>query len=119
MSEEQTRDDGPYENVFLNVGNKGDRSAYTRAVTPRLLQYTELEGLYEGDGFARRIVDLPAEEMVRAETTDPAIYCSPPPYTESFRVSPFSSPFLSKSIIQGGYVLIYNIRFKLPKFAWQ
>lgn len=68
MSEqtEQTRDDGPYENVFLNVGTKGDRSAYTRAITPRLLQYTELEGLYEGDGFARRIVDLPAEEMVRA-----------------------------------------------------
>lgn len=69
MSEQSTeavRDDGPYENVFLNVGNKGDRSAYTRAVTPRLLQYTELEGLYEGDGFARRIIDLPAEEMVRA-----------------------------------------------------
>lgn len=67
MSEQTTaRDDGPYENVFLNVGTKGDRSAYTRAVTPRLLQYTELEGLYEGDGFARRIVDLPAEEMVRA-----------------------------------------------------
>ena len=68
MSEQttQTRDDGPYENVFLNVGTKGDRSAYTRAVTPRLLQYTELEGLYEGDGFARRIIDLPAEEMVRA-----------------------------------------------------
>jgi len=61
-----TRDDGPYENAFLNVGTKGDRSAYTRAVTPRLLQYTELEGLYEGDGFARRIIDLPAEEMVRA-----------------------------------------------------
>ena len=69
MSEQKapaTRDDGPYENVFLNVGNKGDRSAHTRAVTPRLLQYTELEGLYEGDGFARRIIDLPAEEMVRA-----------------------------------------------------
>lgn len=68
MSEQttQTRDDGPYENVFLNVGTKNDRSAYTRAVTPRLLQYTELEGLYEGDGFARRIIDLPAEEMVRA-----------------------------------------------------
>lgn len=68
MSEQttQTRDDGPYENVFLNVGTKGDRSAYTRAVTPRLLHYTELEVLYEGDGFARRIIDLPAEEMVRA-----------------------------------------------------
>ncbi len=62
----EQRDDGPYENVFLNVGTKGDRSAYTRAVTPRILQYTELEGLYEGDGFARRIVDLPSEEMVRA-----------------------------------------------------
>jgi hypothetical protein len=61
-----TRDDGPYENVFLNVGNGGDRSAFTRAVTPRLLQFAELENLYSGDGFARRIIDLPAEEMVRA-----------------------------------------------------
>jgi len=69
MSEQQapaTRDDGPYENVFLNVGTKNDRTAYTRAVTPRLLQYGELEGLYEGDGFARRTIDLPSEEMVRA-----------------------------------------------------
>lgn len=66
QSTDATRDDGPYENVFLNIGTKRDRSAYTRAVTPRILQYGELEGLYEGDGFARRIIDLPAEEMVRA-----------------------------------------------------
>lgn len=66
MSTDATRDDGPYENVFLNVGTKSDRTSYTRAVTPRLLSYTELEGLYEGDGFARRIIDLPPEEMVRA-----------------------------------------------------
>lgn len=58
--------DGPYENVFLNVGTKSDRSAFTRAGAPRLLQFGELEGLYEGDGFARRIVDLPSDEMVRA-----------------------------------------------------
>lgn len=61
-----TRDDGPYENVFLNVGTKTDRSMYSRAVTPRVLQQGELEGLYEGDGFARKVVDLPANEMVRA-----------------------------------------------------
>lgn len=61
-----TRDDGPYENVFLNVGTKNDRSAYTRGGAARILQYGELEGLYESDGFARRIIDLPADEMVRA-----------------------------------------------------
>lgn len=37
------RDDGPYENVFLNIGTKGDRNAYTRAVTPRVLTHVELE----------------------------------------------------------------------------
>lgn len=60
------RDDGPYENAFLNVGNSGDRSAFTRAAAPRILQNTELDSLYEGDGFARRVVDMPAEEAVRA-----------------------------------------------------
>ena len=69
MSQEQavtTRDDGPYENVFLSLGNAKDRSVYTKHVTPRILDNVELDGLYEGDGFARRIIDLPAEEMVRA-----------------------------------------------------
>jgi phage-related protein (TIGR01555 family) len=32
----------------------------------RTLQHTELENLYAGDGFARRVIDLPAEEMLRA-----------------------------------------------------
>lgn len=54
-----------------------------------------------------------------AETTDPAIYCSPTPFTESYRVANFTSPFLSRSIIQNGYVMLYGIRFKIPKFAWQ
>lgn len=60
------RFDGPYENVFLNVGTKSDRTAHTRAVSTNLLTFPELETLYEQDGFARRIIDLPAEEMVRA-----------------------------------------------------
>lgn len=66
MAVANEKSDGHYENVFLGIGNNNDRSAYTRAVTPQLLGYTELESLYEGDGFARRIIDLPAEEMVRA-----------------------------------------------------
>lgn len=63
---EKLRDDGPYENVFLNIGTKGDRSAYTKAGKRRHLDQTELTNLYTGDGFARRIIDLPAEEMTRA-----------------------------------------------------
>lgn len=61
-----SRDDGPYENVFLSVGNVKDRSAFTKAVPRRILDKPELDSLYGGDGFARRIIDLPAEEMVRA-----------------------------------------------------
>lgn len=61
-----TRDDGPYENVFLSVGNAKDRSVFTKATQRTILDNTQLENLYEGDGFARRIVDLPSEEMVRA-----------------------------------------------------
>lgn len=66
MADATIRDDGPYENVFLNVGTKGDRSARTTAIAPRVMGQQELENLYEGDGFARRIIDVPAEEMVRA-----------------------------------------------------
>ena len=67
MSETKTtRDDGPYENVFLGVGTAKDRSVYTKHVTPRILDNVELDCVYECDGFARRIIDLPAEEMVRA-----------------------------------------------------
>lgn len=66
LREKALRDDGPYENVFLNVGTAGDRSAFTRPSAQATLSQQELESLYEFDGFARRIIDLPAEEMVRA-----------------------------------------------------
>lgn len=58
--------DGGYSNVFLSVGGKSDRSAQTRYTMSAPMQQTELEDLYTGDGLARRIIDLPAEEMVRA-----------------------------------------------------
>lgn len=62
------KQDGPYANIFLAVGTNKDRSAYTRASTTLVRKFTQgdLEKLYEADGFARRIIDLPCEEMVRA-----------------------------------------------------
>ena len=58
--------DGPYENVFLGAGGKNDRSAYTRTTPGMQFDQIQLENIYQSDGFARRIIDLPAEEMVRA-----------------------------------------------------
>jgi phage-related protein (TIGR01555 family) len=61
-----TRTDGGYANVFLNVGNARDRTAYNTPVITAPMMQQQLEALYEGNGFARRIVDLPADEMTRA-----------------------------------------------------
>lgn len=66
MSDAEIKTDAAYANAFLNVNTGGDRTAYTRAIGTRVLQNTELDSIYESDGFARRIIDLPAEEMLRA-----------------------------------------------------
>lgn len=60
------REDGAYLNTFLSVGNSRDRSAHTRATAPLILGQQQLEWLYTGDGFARKIIDVPAAEMIRA-----------------------------------------------------
>ena len=60
------RDDGPYLNFVSGLGTKRDPSAYTQAVGARIFSEGELESLYVGDGFARRIIDVPASDMVRA-----------------------------------------------------
>lgn len=59
------RADG-YQNVFMNIGNSRDRSAYTRITASYLLGRRALENLYLGDDIARRIVDCVADEMFRA-----------------------------------------------------
>lgn len=60
------REDGAYLNTFMSVGNSRDRTAYTRATAPLILGQQQLEWLYTGDGFARKIIDVPAAEMIRA-----------------------------------------------------
>lgn len=62
----QMRSDGAYENVFMSVGSISDRSSYTTVKPGRRLGPQQLESLYVYDGIARRIVDLPAEELTRS-----------------------------------------------------
>jgi len=52
--------------AFTGAGTSKDRSTFTRQKTALLLQQRELENLYIGDGMARRIVDIPAEDMTRS-----------------------------------------------------
>ena len=60
------RDDGPFLNFVNGLGTKRDPSSYTQAATARVFSEGELEALYINDGFARRIIDVPAQDMVRA-----------------------------------------------------
>lgn len=60
------RNDGPYLNFVSGLATKRDPSAYTQAAGARIFSEGELENIYVGDGFARRIIDVPATDMVRA-----------------------------------------------------
>lgn len=55
-----------YANAFSGMGTSRDRASYTRAGMSSLLGQSEMIALYMSDGFARRVVDVPAEEMTRA-----------------------------------------------------
>lgn len=55
-----------YAEAFTGTGTGRDRSSFARIKPSYLLQQQELSDLYIGDGMARRIVDIPAEEMTRA-----------------------------------------------------
>ena len=59
------RSDG-YAEAFTGLGTSRDRSSYVRAKSAFLLQQQELSDMYLSDGFARKIVDVVAEECTRA-----------------------------------------------------
>lgn len=104
------RNDGAYENVFLAVGTRQDRSSFTRAVTPRALSEPELTGLYSSDGFARRIVDLPAEEMTRAgfeiEEMDEALANDVMAYLEGLNTLQHMTDAIRWSALYGGGIIV-------------
>ena len=57
---------------------------------------------------------------VTQETTDPAVWCSPPPYTQAVRLGSISSSlYPTRSFISSGYLHIFNKRWTVAKFPWQ
>lgn len=55
-----------YMNAVMGSGNHRDRSTFTRAQLAYILDQQSLTDMYMSDGFAKKIVDIPAEEMTRA-----------------------------------------------------
>lgn len=57
-----------------------------------------------------------------SETTEQALYVSPPPYTQTIKLMSFpASPtlFLSRSVLSGDYIMMFNQRFHIEKFIGQ
>lgn len=52
--------------AFTGTGTNRDRNSYAKIARAHVLQQQECSLLYLGDGFARKIVDVPAEEMTRS-----------------------------------------------------
>ncbi len=55
-----------YSEAFTGAGTSRDRSSFAKAKSASLLQSNDVVDLYLADGFARKVVDIPAEEMTRA-----------------------------------------------------
>lgn len=53
-------------NAFTGLGSNRDRNSYTRAQRGYLLDQQTVVDCYLSDGLARKIVDIPAEEMTRS-----------------------------------------------------
>lgn len=54
-----------------------------------------------------------------AETSEPGIYVSPPPYTQAVKLADYSDPNLFRAVYSGGYVMLFNSRFRVEKFVGQ
>lgn len=55
-----------YANAFSGAGTRRDRSTANGPTFARILIQADVENLYLADGMARKVVDLPAEEMTRS-----------------------------------------------------
>lgn len=61
----QPRDDS-YIEAFTGIGSNRDRSSYARAKRGWLLDMQTVTDIFLSDGFGRKIVETPAEEMTRS-----------------------------------------------------
>jgi phage-related protein (TIGR01555 family) len=60
----KTAADG-WANVLVGLGGKQDKRKSTHFDTGTILQATELEAMYLGDGIAARVIDVVADDMTR------------------------------------------------------
>lgn len=57
---------------------------------------------------------------ITQETTDPAIWCSPPPYTQAVRLGALPPGFYpTRAFVASGYLHIFDKRWSVAKFPWQ
>lgn len=61
----QIKEDG-WQNLMTSLGTHRDGATHTHFVQDPILDSQTAEAMYMGDGIARRIVDIHAEEMTRA-----------------------------------------------------
>lgn len=61
-----TEKNDSYVQAFTGFGTRFDRTSFTKFQTDRRLSQQELELLYICDGFAKRILDVRCEDMLRA-----------------------------------------------------
>lgn len=60
----EIKQDG-WSNLLTGLGTKGDSTEHTNFVADKIYTRNELSSLYRFDGFAKKIVDIPADEMTR------------------------------------------------------
>lgn len=102
-----------YAQAWTGAGTNRDRSAYTRARPSAMMDQMSLQILYTSDGFARRVVDVPAEEMTRAgidiEDLDDALKDEVDAKLEELDAMRHMNDGLRWSRLFGGSVLIYGL----------
>lgn len=109
-----------FSNVVSGLGTRRDPSSYTTSNLARQFSEGELESLYVGDGFARRIIDVPAQDMVRAgfcievegddESQEEAAYAPVMARFEELRVSEHLQEALKLAWLFGGSVIVMGVK---------
>jgi uncharacterized protein len=64
MSEEKTREDG-WANLITSAGTSKDANEYGFFNSDKQIDRRQLVDLYRHDGYAKKIIDIPADEMTR------------------------------------------------------
>jgi len=105
-------------NLLTGRGNKQrDSTMSTVPIRPMILRENDLTNMYRGDGFARRIVDLPTNEMTRKGfhvkgDTDGAVL----KYLETFNAERKVKEILRWARLHGGAVGVLNLEDRMD---WQ